>query len=101
VADTVRTMGFGALDSPAVVAACTTALLGDGPDVKDVRGRIGREIARRLAAALGPDADPAVLRVLQITYTGAILSAGLGHLPFDALPGLLAEAAQLMAGGPS
>jgi AcrR family transcriptional regulator len=101
VADTVRTMGFGALDSPAVVAACTTALLGDGPDVKDVRGRIGREIARRLAAALGPDADPAVLRVLQITYTGAILSAGLGHLPFEALPGLLAEAAQLMAGGPS
>src|SRR5258708_4851840 len=33
VADTVRTVGFGAMGSPAV-AVCTTALLGDGPDVK-------------------------------------------------------------------
>ncbi len=31
VADTVRTMGFGTMGSPAV-AACTTALLADGPD---------------------------------------------------------------------
>jgi AcrR family transcriptional regulator len=99
VAETVRTMGFGALDSPAVVAACTTALLGDGPDVTQVRSRIAREIAQRLQAALGSDADPAVLRVLQITYTGAILSAGLGHLAFDALPGLLAEAADLLTRG--
>ncbi|HVB90955.1 MAG TPA: helix-turn-helix domain-containing protein [Acidimicrobiales bacterium] len=101
VAETVRTMGFGALDSPAVVGACTTALLGDGPDVKHVRARIGREITQRLATALGPEADPAVLRVLQITYTGAILSAGMGHLPFDTLPGLLAEAADLLTRGAS
>jgi AcrR family transcriptional regulator len=98
VANAVRTMGFGTLDSPAVVAACTTALLGDGPDVMDVRSRIGREIGRRLQAALGPHADPAVLRVLQITYTGAILSAGMGHLRFEELPDLLAEAAELMSG---
>ena len=38
VADTARTMGFGSMGSPAVTA-CTTALLGDGPDVKRVRGR--------------------------------------------------------------
>jgi AcrR family transcriptional regulator len=97
VATTVRTMGFGTMDSPAV-AACTTALLGDGPDVKRVRTRIGSEIGRRLAAALGPGADPSVLSVLQITYTGAILSAGMGHLPFDAVPALMARAVALMAG---
>jgi AcrR family transcriptional regulator len=96
VADAVRTMGFGAMDNPAVVAACTTAMLGDGPDVKQVRARIGLEIVQRLEAAMGPDADPRVLTVLQITYTGAILSAGMGHLRFDALPGLMAEAAGLM-----
>ena len=96
VADAVRTMGFGTLDSPSVVAACTTALLGDGPDVKHVRVRIAGEIATRLQAALGPTADPALLRVLQITYTGAILSAGMGHLRFAAVPDLLAEAAGLM-----
>ena len=99
VADTVRTMGFGSIDNPAVVAACTTALLGVGPDVKHVRDRIGREIALRLRAALGPDANPAVLRLLQITYTGAILSAGMGHLDFEALPDLLAEAADLLSRG--
>lgn len=97
VADAGRSMGFEAMDSPAV-SACTTALLSDGPDVMAVRARIGREIGRRLQAALGPDADPAVLRVLQITYTGAMLSAGLGHLEFDALPAVMAEAAGLLTG---
>jgi AcrR family transcriptional regulator len=95
VADTARTMGFGAMGA-AAVAACTTALLGDGPDVKRVRSRLGAEITRRLAAALGPGMDPAVLNVLQVTYTGALLSAGMGHLAFDAVPPLMGEATALM-----
>jgi AcrR family transcriptional regulator len=97
VADTVRTMGFGAMGSPAVVV-CTTALLGDGPDVKRVRSRLGAEIGRRLEGALGSGGDPAVLDVLQVTYTGALLSAGMGHLAFDAVPTLMAEATALMTG---
>jgi AcrR family transcriptional regulator len=97
VAEAGRSMGFSTMDSP-TVSACTTALLSDGPDVRQVRARMAREIAHRLAAALGPGIDPAVLRVLQITYTGAMLSAGLGHLEFDALPGLMAEAATLLCG---
>jgi AcrR family transcriptional regulator len=95
VADTVRTMGFGAMGSPAV-AVCTTALLGDGPDVKRVRSRLGAEIGHRLEAALGTGADPAVRDVLQVTYTGALLSAGMGHLAFEAVPSLMAEATALM-----
>ena len=95
VAATVRTMGFGTLETPAV-AVCTTALLGDGPDVKRVRTHIGVEIGRRLGAALGPGADADVLGVLQVTYTGAILSAGMGHLAFEAVPSLMAEAVALM-----
>ena len=100
VAGTVRTMGFGTMDTPSV-AVCTTALLADGPDVKRVRTRIGVEIGRRLASALGPGADSSVLRVLQVTYTGAILSAGMGHLAFDAVPALMAEAVALMTVGDS
>jgi AcrR family transcriptional regulator len=95
VADTVRSMGFDAMGSPAV-GVCTTALLGDGPDVMRVRSRLGAEIGRRLAGALGAGADPAILNVLQVTYTGALLSAGMGHLGFDAVPPLLAEATALM-----
>ncbi len=98
VAATVRAMGFGTMETPAV-AVCTTALLSDGPDVKRVRTRIGVEIGRRRAAALGPDVDPSVLNVLQVTYTGAVLSAGMGHLPFEAVPALMAEAVALMTGG--
>jgi AcrR family transcriptional regulator len=97
VADTVRTMGFATMAPPAV-SVCTTALLGDGPDVKRVRTRLGGEIRRRLAAALGSGSDDAVLDVLQITYTGAVLSAGMGHLSFDAVPSLMAEATALMSG---
>jgi AcrR family transcriptional regulator len=99
VADVVRDMGLGTVDSPAVIAACTTALLGSGHDVMRVREQIGAEIHRRLQAALGPDGDPAVLRVLEVTYTGAMLSAGMGHLDFAELPERLAEAARLMSGG--
>ena len=95
VADTVRSMGFDSMGSPAV-SVCTTALLGDGPDVKRVRARLGVEIGHRLAAALGAGSDPAVRNVLQVTYTGALLSAGMGHLAFDAVPGLMAEATALM-----
>ncbi len=98
VAATVRTMGFGTMETPAV-SVCTTALLADGPDVKRVRARIGAEIGRRLAAALGPGADTSVLGVLQVTYTGALLSAGMGHLPFDAVPVLMTEAVALMTKG--
>jgi AcrR family transcriptional regulator len=81
--------------------ARTTALLGDGPDVKRVRSRLGAEITRRLAAALGAGVDPAVLNVLQVTYTGALLSAGMGHLAFDAVPPLMGEATALMTGSPT
>jgi AcrR family transcriptional regulator len=97
VAESARTMGFGAMGS-AAVAVCATALLGDGPDVKRVRSRVGAEITRRLTAALGAGVDPAVLSVLQVTYTGALLSAGMGHLAFDAVPPLMAEATALMTG---
>ena len=97
VAEAVRSMGFDSMGSSAV-SVCTTALLGDGPDVKRVRSRLGVEIGHRLAAALGPGSDAAVRNVLQVTYTGALLSAGMGHLAFDAVPGLMAEATALMTG---
>ena len=98
VADTARTLGFASM-GPAALAACTRALLGDSPDVKRVRARIGAEIGRRLAAALGGGIDPSVLPVLQVTYTGALISAGMGHLDFDAVPALMAHATALMTSG--
>lgn len=96
VAGVVWEMSIGTVDSPRLVAACTTALLAPGPDVQRVRSQIGAEIHRRLQSALGPGCDPAVLRVLETTYIGAMLSAGLGHMDFAELPERLAEAATLL-----
>ncbi|MGO9458108.1 MAG: TetR/AcrR family transcriptional regulator [Acidimicrobiales bacterium] len=96
VADAVQEMSVDTVDRPELVAACTAALLAPGPDVQRVRSQIGAEIHRRLQAALGPGADPAVLRVLETTYIGAMLSAGLGHIEFAELPERLAEAAALL-----
>ncbi len=39
-----------------------------------------------------------MLRVLETTYVGAMLEAGLGHLDFGELPERLREAVELMTG---
>ena len=98
VAELVRTMGFSAL-GPGAVAAGTTALLTDGPDARQVRARLGDEIDRRLAAALSHEVSPSVRSILVLTYTGALISAGMGHLSFEAVPTLMAQATELVTRG--
>jgi AcrR family transcriptional regulator len=98
VAEVVRTMGFSAL-GPGAVEAGTTALLTNGTDAQRVRARIGDEIVRRLRAALGDEVDPAVHGILAVTYTGALLSTGMGHLPLDSVPAIMAQATDLMTRG--
>ena len=73
-------------ESPALVDACTVALLSANPDVKHLRDRIGAQIHRRLAAALGADVDPMVVRVLETSFSGSLLVAGMGHMPYRGHP---------------
>jgi tetrahydromethanopterin S-methyltransferase subunit D len=40
--------------------------------------------------------SPAVRGILVLTYTGALISAGMGHLPFEAVPALMAQATELV-----
>jgi AcrR family transcriptional regulator len=98
VADTVRAMVVFTAESPALVDACTVALLSPNPDVKHLRDRIGLQIHRRLAAALGAGVDPLVVRVLETSFSGSLLAAGMGHMPFGDIPDVLAGAAELMLG---
>ena len=85
-------------DEPALATAGTTALLGAGPDVRELRIRIGLEVHRRLAEALGEDVDEGVLSALELCYSGAMLTAGMGHFAFDSVPDRLAAAARLLLG---
>lgn len=83
-------------DEPELASACTVAMLSNDPDVKLLRDRIGLEWHRRLAAALGDQADPAVLGTLEFAMSGAMVQAGMGHLTYEELPARLALAVQLV-----
>ncbi|HUY66449.1 MAG TPA: helix-turn-helix domain-containing protein [Acidimicrobiales bacterium] len=100
LSDSVRAMVLFTTESPALVDACTVALLSPNPDVKHLRDRIGAQIHRRLAAALGRGVDPLVVRVLETSFSGALLTAGMGHMSSSDIPEFLAGAARLMVGGP-
>ncbi len=89
-----------AAESPARAEACTVALLGSSPDVQHLRDRIGADIHRRIAAALGPGADRHLVRVLETSYFGALLMAGMGHVSYLDIPAFVAAAAERMLGGP-
>ena len=99
VAHTVRDMIPFAAESPALIDACTVALISPSPDVSHLRDRIGAQTHRRLVAALGSDVDPRVARVLEAAYSGALLTAGTGHMSFGDVPAFVAEAATLLIDG--
>ncbi len=85
-----------AASSPALIDACTVALISLHPDVSHLRDRIGAVTHRRLTAALGPDGDPRTVRVLEAVYSGALLTAGIGHMSFLDVSAFVAEAATLL-----
>ena len=95
----LKALGLFMADDPTLAAACTTALLGSGPEVRAVRVRFGAEVHDRLAAALGVDADAAVLQGLELAYSGAMLWAGMGHLAFADVPTALGRLAGTMLDG--
>ena len=97
-AATLAEMALLVADEPELAAACTAAMLSNDPDAKVLRDRIGLTWRRRLQAALGDDADPAVLRSLEFAVSGAMLQAGMGHLDYTDLPDQLARTAELVVG---
>jgi AcrR family transcriptional regulator len=99
VTSVLGALGLFMADDPLLAAACTTALLGPGPDVQALRVRFGAELHARIASALGPDADPAVQLGLDLACSGAMLWSGMGHLSSGAVPGALADVARVLLTG--
>ncbi|MBV8463128.1 MAG: TetR family transcriptional regulator, partial [Acidimicrobiales bacterium] len=96
VEDALEAIVRFAADSPARAEACTVALLSSNPDVKHLRDRIGTAVHRRIAAALGSDGDRQLVRVLETSYFGALLMAGMGHVSYLDIPAFVASAAARM-----
>lgn len=87
-------------DEPELAAACTTAMLGTDPDVRELRERIGIAIRERLQAAMREHADPTILGALELAYTGALVYAGMGYTSYARMADRLAELAGLILPDP-
>ncbi|OOK75004.1 bacterial regulatory s, tetR family protein [Mycobacterium kansasii] len=98
----LRHLALVVADEPEVGAACTTALLGGGADpaVRAARERIGVEIHRRIASAIGPGAEPTTVSALQMAFFGALVQAGSGEFTYHEIADRLADAVRLILAGP-
>jgi AcrR family transcriptional regulator len=85
VSKALRALALFIAAEPELAAASTTAVLAADPDVRRLRGRIGAVFDGRIVAALGPDADPKVVRALNLALAGALLQAGMGYFSYTEL----------------
>jgi AcrR family transcriptional regulator len=95
----LRDLALAIAAEPALAAASTTAVLANDPDVHRLRNRIGAVFNSRIAAALGDDADPAVLRALNLALAGALLQAGMGYFSYAELADRMDEVATVLLEG--
>lgn len=99
---TMRALTARIVEEPELAAAVTPALLGTDPDVARLRLRIGAEFLSRFETALaepGRPADPAVLEVLVLTFSGALLQAGMGLMTYDEIAERLVAAVDVILRG--
>ena len=100
VEEVLREIALLVSDEPDLAAACTTALLGTDPDVRELRVRIGVAIRERLQSALRDHDDPKILGALELAYTGALVHAGMGYTSYARMADRLAEMAELILPDP-
>lgn len=101
VAATLSELALIVADEPELAAATTVALLSPEPDVKVLRDRIGATWHNRIVTALGDDANDAIVTVLDLAVSGALLQTGMGHLAYTDLPDLLAAVATTVLEAPT
>ena len=99
VSAALRGLALLVAEEPALAAASTTAVLAPDPDVQRLRGRIGARFNELLASALGDEADPAVLRALNLALAGALLQAGMGYFSYTELADRMDEVVGVVLGG--
>jgi AcrR family transcriptional regulator len=96
VSTALRELALLIAEEPELAAASTTAILASDPDVQRLRDRIGSAFTERLTRALGDDADPTVVRALNLALAGALLQAGMGYFSYTQLADRMDEVAALV-----
>lgn len=99
VVRTLRELTLLVADEPGLSSACTAAMLGDDPDVRELRERIGREWHERLIAAFDGSHDSTVLHALEMSLSGALLHAGMGYASYERIADDLEASARLIMAG--
>ena len=64
--------------------------------MRAVRDRIGAEIHRRIASAMGPDADRGTVAALEMAFFGALVQAGSGEFSYHEITDRLASVVRLI-----
>lgn len=95
----LRELSLLVADEPELAAAATTALMGNEPEVREIRDRIGMEVHRRIASALGPGAWPEVLATLELIFYGALVHAGTRSATYYEMADRLDSVIALIMGG--
>jgi len=101
VEQVLRRLALVVADEPEVGAACTAALLSGGSDpaVCAARDRIGAEIHRRIASAIGPGADHSTVSALEMAFFGALVQAAGGQFTYREVADRLVDVAGLILSG--
>jgi AcrR family transcriptional regulator len=95
----LRELSLLVADEPELAAAATTALMGNEPEVRGIRDKIGMEVHRRIASALGPGAWPEVLATLELIFYGALVHAGTRSATYYQMADRLDSVIALVMGG--
>jgi AcrR family transcriptional regulator len=95
----LRELSLLVADEPELAAAATTALMGNEPEVRGIRDKIGMEVHRRIASALGPGAWPEVLETLELIFYGALVHAGTRSATYYQMADRLDSVIALIMGG--
>lgn len=85
-------------EEPAIAAACASVFLDTGPAAQRARNQIGHEIHRLVASAAGPGAWPEVRTTLELAFSGALIQAAMGSMPYDLAVDRLQDAVYLLLG---
>ena len=99
VAAQLRRMMLVVAEEPAIASACAAVFLDSGPTAARAHERIGVEIHRLIASAVGPGSWPEVINTLELVFSGALIQAAAGTMTFQSAADRVHTAVSLILEG--